>query len=293
MKIKPTVSTILATKNEEQNISRCINSLKDQTYENMEIILVDNNSSDDTVKIASNLIEKVFNLPELTNTKNIKNYRGAQVNYGVTLSTGEIIFFPDADMTFDKNLISEAVDLIQEQAYEALYSPEVIIGSGLFVKARNFERSFYNQTCIDGLRFIRKDLFIKAGGFDEKNIKFGPDDWDLTKTIKKYTNKVSITKNVIYHHERFKNVLAYIKKKIKYTTTLGEYINKWGNNDDDIKKQFGLWYRYIGVFSEDGKWKMLLSRPDLALYMYLLRFMVGFFFLWSEIKRKLQKCMRN
>ncbi|MFH1048194.1 MAG: hypothetical protein V1732_00845, partial [Patescibacteria group bacterium] len=45
--------------------------------------------------------------------------------------------------------------------------------------------------------------------------------------------------------------------------------------DSEIKKQLGFYYRFIGVFIENGKWKKLIARPILTAGMYFLRFMVG------------------
>ena len=53
-------------------------------------------------------------------------------------------------------------------------------------------------------------------------------------------------------------------------------------DDKDIKKQFGLTYRYFGVFLENGKWKKLLSHPILTVGMYFLRFLVGVSFLINK-----------
>lgn len=284
----PIVSVILATKNEEKNIENCLRSIQKQSYpqKNIEIIVVDNNSADNTRKIAKLFTSKVYNLPEKINFNRIQNFRGAQVNYGVKKSRGEIIFFPDADMTFDKTLIDEAVKKIIINKIDALYVPETIVGNGLFGKVRQFERSFYNQTPIDAVRIVRKTIYQNVGGFDESKIKFGPDDWDLTKSIKTITNKITITKNKIYHHEELLNFMSYIFKKQKYTTTFDGYIKKWGENDNDIKKQFGIYYRYIGVFIEDGKWRKIVNDPFIAMVMLGVRLLVGFLYIFRKITTK-------
>ena len=63
-----------------------------------------------------------------------------------------------------------------------------------------------------------------------------------------------------------------------------KYIEKWGKEDPIIKKQFGLWYRFFGVFMENGKWKKLIKNPFSTLGIYFLRFMVGLNYLKSKIK---------
>lgn len=281
-KTLPLLTVVIATRNEEKNIKRCIRSIEEQTISRdmIEIIVVDNHSIDLTRQIAQPIADKVFLLPASSKPLKTMNFRGAQLNYGVKKSQGQIIFFPDADMTFDKELLKEIVNLITDKT-DALYIPEVVVGCGLFGQIRNFERSFYNQTSIDAVRAVKKDLFLKINGFDEENIQFGPDDWDFTKRLK--NKRLGITINKIYHHEEDLDFKSYIIKKWKYTNTFSGYISKWGENDPDIKKQFGFYYRYIGVFIEKGRWKKLLMNPLLTLGIYFLRFTVGIAYLYQKI----------
>lgn len=283
------ISVVIATKNEENNIERLLNNLLKQSLPRKfwEIIMVDDDSTDRTRHIAKKLLHYVYNLPQLINydVRQIRNHRGAQLNFAITKTHSSLIFFPDADMTFDKRLLEEAVNIFAHDDVDCLYIPEVIIGKGFFGKIRNFERSFYNTTCIDAVRIVRKSLFLEVGGFDEKNIRWGPDDWDFTIMLKKKTQKFSITKNKIYHHEENINLRKYLIKKWQYTAVFGEYIKKWGTDNLDIKKQFGFFYRYFGVFIENGKWKKILSHPLLSLCMLIIRISIGM----SYISRKLFK----
>ena len=287
------VSVIITTKNEEKNIENCLKSIKNQTYsrDKIEIIVVDNNSIDKTKEIAKKYTDKVFNLAQETDLNGVKNFRGAQLNLGAKKSKGEIIFFPDADMTFDKDLISEVAEKLNN--FDALFIPEIICGKGLFGRIRNFERSFYNGTSIDAVRIIKKSIFLEVSGFDVKNIAFGPDDWDFTKRLKINNLKLGITTKSLFHHEEQMSWSNYLIKKDKYIDTFDDYIKKWGKDDLDIKKQFGFYYRFFGVFIELGKWKKLLKHPILALGMYFLRFMVGIKFLMRNIYNKSKTRAQN
>lgn len=280
----PLVSIIVATKNEKENIANCLSSVKSQTYpqERIEIVVVDNNSLDETKKIAGEYTNKIFNFPELLDLAKIKNFRGAQLNFGIKKSRGEIIFYPDADMTFAKKLLAEVIELVEKNNFEAFYIPETIVGKGIFGRIRNFERSFYNQTAVDAIRIVKRKIFEKIGGYDEKSIVFGADDWDLTKRIKKITNKITITENKLFHHEEKMDWQTFLSKKKKYVDCFDGYIIKWGKNDSDVKKQLGLWYRSVVIFTENGKWKRLISHPILALGMYLIRFVT-----WLSFKTRL------
>jgi len=278
----PVVSIVLATKNEERNISSCVKSILAQTYKNIEIIVVDNGSIDRTREIASALGVKVYNLADEVNNERVKNYRGAQLNSGVSKTAADIVFFPDADMTFAPELIADCVTRLQ--SCDALYIPEVVCGRGWFGQVRNFERSFYNQTCIDAVRIVKTDVFIKVGGFDVENIAFGPDDWDFTKTLLKQGYSLDISAYPVYHHEEWLTLSVYLKKKAKYTVTFPDYVRKWGEQDPDIKKQFGLWYRYAGVFLEHEKWKSIVRAPLAMMGVVFIRFLVGIVFLLNKFK---------
>lgn len=264
----PLVSVIITTRNERANIGSCLSSIKKQTYnqEDIEIIVVDNNSTDETKDIARQYTDKVYNYgPE----------RSAQRNFGVRLAGGKYILYLDADMILSQAVINECVKMCEKQAAVALYIPERIIGVGFWIKVRDFERGFYNATCIDAVRFIRKDKFLEIGGFDETLT--GPEDWDFDRRIKAVVSagKVGITDSVIYHNEGRFYFSKYSKKKKYYGQAFERYISKWGASDILIRKQLGLFYRFFGVFLEAGKWRKALVHPLLLSGVYALRFLVG------------------
>lgn len=265
----PLVSVIITSQNEENNIANCIESIKGQTYQNekIDIIVVDNNSTDKTVDIAKRYTDKVYNFgPE----------RSAQRNFGVKQAATKYIFYLDADMILSEKIIEECVDKCENEDCSALYIPEKIMGKGFWIKVRDFERSFYNATMIDCVRFMQRDKFLEINGFDE-NLT-GPEDWDFDRRVRKIC-KVGIIKAPIYHNERKFNFERYLQKKSYYAKSFDKYIQKWGRNDPIIKKQIGFCYRYFRVFIENGKWRKLLSHFVLTLGMYILRCLIGFIYL--------------
>ncbi len=153
------VSVIVTTRNEQMHIGNCLQSVETQTFpqERMEIIVVDNASGDRTKEIARNFTGRVYDHgPE----------RSAQRNYGVEQAKGKYVLYLDADMILTDTVVSDCFEVCEGDNCAAIYIPEIIVGSGFWVAVRNFERSFYNGTCIDGVRFVRRDLFLELGGFD-------------------------------------------------------------------------------------------------------------------------------
>ena len=276
------ISVIITTRNEQRHIRKCLNSLKNQDYprSKIEIIVVDNNSTDKTQELVKNfqlkfprLDLKMFNAgPE----------RSAQRNFGVVKSHGEYFIYLDADMTLCGNVIGDCVEKIKaDPEINTFYLSEIVMGKSFWNRVRRFERSFYDGTVIDAARFIKKSIFFMVGGFDEN--LYACEDWDLDKRLKKF-GQPAIIKRAIYHDERKFKLIKYIRKKIYYTRNFEKYIGKWGKDEPDIKKQFGFSYRFLGVFTENGKWKKLLSHPVLTLGMYFLRVVIGFNMLLIKIR---------
>jgi len=270
------VSVIIATKNEERHIPNCLQSVKRQSHpqDRLETIVVDNNSIDKTKSIASQYADHVFNWgPE----------RSAQRNFGISHAIGKYILYLDADMVLSKGVISECVYKCENEGAIGLYIPEKIVGKGLWIKVRDFERSFYNATCIDAVRFVLRKAALKAGGFDE--CLTGTEDWDFSRRLKGGA-RVDIIKNPLYHNEEMFNFRGYFRKKNYYAKSFAKYSNKWHQDDEVVKKQLGFYYRYYRVFFEMKKWKKLTAHPVLSIGLYVLRVRLGLSYLMLRSKKK-------
>lgn len=263
------VSIIITTKNEEQNIGACIDALEKQTIprEQCEILLIDNHSEDATIEIATPRVDAVYTIgPE----------RSAQRNEGVARARAPYILYLDADMRLSPDVVQQCLDAVEaDPCISGIYIPEIVVGTGYWIAVRNFERSFYDATCIDAVRFIKRDIFLSVGGFDMTLC--GPEDWDLDRRLEE-KGPLHLISAPLYHDEGAFHLKQYLKKKAYYAASFDAYIQKW-NNDAIVRKQLGFWYRFIGVYIENGKWKKLLRHPLRAWGMYFLRFLVGVTFL--------------
>ena len=164
-----TLSVVITTRNEAANIANCIRAF-DDFRNDVEVIVVDNGSTDDTKGIAASLGAKVLDKgPE----------RSAQRNLGWRTAVAPWVVILDADMILPRKTIEEMLAcVLRGDGIAAYWIPEVRTGNGIRVKARNFERSFYDGTCIDALRLFSKEVLEKTGGYDE-NLIAGPEDWEL------------------------------------------------------------------------------------------------------------------
>jgi len=263
------LSVVIPTRNEEANIGACLDAFS--AFRNdIELIVVDNSSPDRTREIAVEKGARVFlQGPE----------RCAQRNRGWREARGDLVMFVDADMIVPSSTIGEILELMADGSIDGLYVREVRAGKGLRIRARNFERSFYDGTCIDGLRVVRRDCLEKIGGYDERLVAC--EDWDLDRRLLAGDARVAVTGGHLIHNEARQTLLTLLKKKAYYSASVIAYRDKW-RNDGLCCKQFGLGYRFFWVFVEKGKWKRLLRHPVLAVIMYVERFLVGMTYLLSR-----------
>lgn len=219
MNMPPLVSVIITTKNEEKVIDRLIKSIKKQTYKNIEVILIDNNSTDKTVDIAKKFGVKIYSFgPE----------RSAQRNFGAKEAQGKYLLFVDADMKLSQNVIKECIEVVEmNKNIGAIVIPEVSEARTFWEKVKGFERSFYNEEgdpVTDAARFFSKKAFISGAGYDETIT--GPEDWDLPETIRELGFKIGKISARISHKERISSPISLARKKFYYALHAYKYLTK-------------------------------------------------------------------
>ena len=263
------LSVVIPTRNEAANIAACVRSFDEAVKSGtVECIVVDNSSSDDTVEIALSAGAKVLiQGPE----------RCAQRNRGLRESKGGWVLFLDADMMLPRETVDEVLAVCgADGPADAWYVPEVRTGRGLRVKARNFERGFYDGTCIDGIRLVRREIIEGIGGYDENLVAC--EDWDLDRRLLAAGAKTATLKGHIIHNEAKTTLRRLLSKKAYYSASVDRYRTKWGE-DAVVRRQFSPFYRFFGVFVERGKWRRVLRHPVLFAVMMLERFAVGLVYL--------------
>lgn len=166
IKMPVKVSIVIPTYNEEAEIENCLESLKKQTYKNIEIIIVDDGSTDKTKE----MVEK---------NKSIKLIRGAHKgpgfsrNLGAEKAKGKILIFVDADMTFDKNYVNNLVQPIlrDEKIIGTTHENEIAANAETNIWGRCWGKERITEDYKENpiiFRAIRKNKFLELGGFDSK-----------------------------------------------------------------------------------------------------------------------------
>lgn len=228
MNNNPLVSVIIACKNNARYIEEALNSVFSQTHKNIELIIVDNFSTDGTHEIAKKFTPHVYQLgPE----------RSTQFNYGFKKSTGELIYRIGAEFVLESDVIEKCVDKIN-QGYDAVAVHNRSKGDSIWAKVRYIERESYkNDKTIVAVRFMKREVFENVGMFDESLV--AGEDFDLHNRIVEAGYKWSHVDAVEYHIGEPQNIWEVWKKFYYYGRTIKRYREK---NKNMSKKQF-LFFR--------------------------------------------------
>lgn len=207
------VSVIIPVYNSEKYVGECIESFLHQTYHNIELILIDDGSSDHSLEILKQYQKK---FPEKITVYTQKNLGVAYTrNKGVSCANGKYIMFADNDDYAERDYVEIMLKLIEEK------QADMIVGSCRKVDAKH--KVIYEQKLTKDLwskfrmiapwaRIIRKDFII------EKNIKFGDfklgEDSFFSVTAYNESDKIYVTQYIGYNWvQRETSVSNTIQKK--------------------------------------------------------------------------------
>lgn len=180
------ISIVIPTYNEESVIKNCLNSLFKQSLNDIEIIIVDDGSTDKTLEQIKELDNKSIKVL----TQNHKG-PGSARNLGAKNAKGEILVFIDSDMEFEKDFLKKLVESIGKNNVIGTFSKEEYL-----LNKENIWAGFWNINLgrkpgkmhpddypdkQPVFRAILKEEFDKVNGFETK-VGY-TDDWSLSRKL--------------------------------------------------------------------------------------------------------------
>lgn len=257
----PLVSIVIPGKNSGFWIEKCLAFIKKQSYKNIEVIIVDSASKDNTRVIAKKYGCRIYdyfpNVPKGTFDAPHKR------NFGVKKSKGKYVFYVDADMELTRNVVSEAVIMCEKEGCSAIIVPEDSFGVGVWAQAKNLERRCYwGDDTVEAPRFLNREVWNKLGGLDEF-LGGGGDDWDLYQKLIDEGYKTGRIKSMIMHNEGKLSLIKLIKKRYMYGRDSLKYIKK--RPGSAALSYFPIRKSYL------KNWRLFLSRPVDSFFFIIMR----------------------
>ena len=188
-----------------------------QSYENIEVILVDNYSTDETLNIAKKYSPQVYLAgPERT----------SQVNFGVSKASGKYAYRVDSDFILDPEVVDQAVQKCEKFNFDAILVHNTSDPSiSFWARVRKMERDSYRDDDVNvAARFWKKEAFDSIGGFDVKLI--AGEDYDLHNRLLKAGYRIGRIKAQETHVGEPKNMAEIFWKHYFYGQNVGHFIQK-------------------------------------------------------------------
>jgi glycosyltransferase involved in cell wall biosynthesis len=212
----PLVSIIVPTYNSERTLERCLDSIRNQTYKNIEFVVVDNGSTDRTVEIAHHYGAKVHILTG--------EERSKQINYGAKMAQGKYVYRADSDFILDSTIVEEATRKCEDEDYDAV---SIFCASdptiSFWAKVRKLEKDCYkDELMYVGARFLRKEVFEAIGGFRENLV--AAEDYDLYNRLNKAGYRIGKIKSQELHIGEPRKLMDIVRKQYYYGLTVRAFL---------------------------------------------------------------------
>ncbi len=256
------VTIIVPCFNEDKVIKASLESLKKQTYQNYEIIVVDDGSSDDTFKIAKRMEFNEGKRRLIAVTKENGGKANA-LNLGIEMAKGELFLAVDADSVLSNDALELMVPYFddprvgavagsvyvvnQDNLWTKLQALEYIQGLNL---VRNGQAYLKLVNIIPGpIGMFRRDAVMKLGGYSDDTYA---EDCDLTLRLINENYKIDYEIDAVSYTEAPEELLDLLKQRYRWTRGILQSILKHKMKLVNIFSNFSmsmvLWYMVFEAF---------------------------------------------
>lgn len=264
------LSVIVAAYNVEKYICKCLESLLSQSYEDCEILVINDGSTDNTEKIVKDYEKKNKKIKLLSKTNGgLSDTR----NYGISHSTGEYVTFVDGDDYVDKEIYNEMLNkMIIENSdmcvcnFKKVYSNKIKIPKlnySLFKGelVQNFLLKHDEIFSISCNKIYKKEIMIKNNIFFINKAFF--DDLGFNSKYILYTKKISIVNKAFYNYVQREGSIT--KSKV-YNPYIERAIL-------DLKNNLKLFYKEHNFYE---KYKLSLEGIYIRMEIYKINYILKF-----------------
>jgi len=209
----PLVSIIIPVYNKEIYLNQAISSALKQTYMNIEYIIINDGSTDNSAQVIENWVNEDDRIKYINQkNKGVSSTR----NKGMDLAKGDYIFFFDADDQLDKNAITNLLNIARNNKYDIIAANFSKVVNGREIKKSPLVEKLYTSDSLDNEQ-VKAEMFLFNGR---------PLSTVCNKLYKKSFLKKSEVKfeNGVLAEDRLFNLMCFVNKPNIYVTNIYTYL---------------------------------------------------------------------
>lgn len=210
---RPLVSVVIPNYNYENSIGLCIDAALQQTYSPLEVIVVDDHSTDDSLRIARRRDVTVLRTPRNSGVAVARNT-------GAAAARGEILFFVDSDVALRPDAVEKAVDeLLAHPEYGAvcgIYEDEPLIRDSVVEECRILQAYCWRMDSLGTVSFlfssltaIPRKVFQEVGPFNPRLRQTEEVDYGQRMSAR---YQIRVTPHVLGRHDDDDKLLPLLRK---------------------------------------------------------------------------------
>jgi len=232
------VSVVLIAYNIAEKIDSCLNSVLNQNFEDYEVVVVDDGSTDNTV-------EKIKRYPIRLIRQTNQGIAGAR-NAGARVSRGDVIIFLDGDCVVLDDFIEKMVEPFQSpkigmtQGYIDIANPESLVARLIFMKARYlFQNLEYLDFAWGGCIAVKNNLFRQLGGFS--TCWRYSEDKELSRQMLEQGHAIYLVKEARFLHPFVESLFKHLSRHAKTAREM----TRWVISTKRYTTQHTSWAEYF------------------------------------------------
>lgn len=210
------VTVVVPTRDNIRTIEACLRSVTEQTHRPLELVVVDNHSTDGTPQVAQRYADRVITAgPE----------RSAQRNTGIEAATSEWILWLDSDMVLPRRTLAMALDTACATGAAGIALPERTIGEGFWTACRALERECYlDDPWLHNPRLVRREYLLGEGAFHPG--MSGPEDADLRMKMRAAGAGIELAPIIVDHDEGRLTLREVLSKRYYYGRSIPTFADE-------------------------------------------------------------------
>ncbi len=214
------ISVVIVVKNEERFIRSLLGSLLRQSYEEFELIIIDNNSTDKTSSIIKSFSDQRIKYFFESSSCGLARLR----NLGISKAKGEYIFFTDGDCAPDKHWIEEGLKVLETGEYVGVSGKTYYESEGEVTVSDCNTHQFVDGQFMSCNVVYRRDILERVNYFDPV-FEYSHEDRDLAYRVLK-VGKIYFSADMLVAHKKKRLSIEGLLNRAKRTVNEVDFIKR-------------------------------------------------------------------